>query len=831
MTRADFVPADAGVREEIRTRVDVNMCVEAGAGTGKTTVMVDRVVRIAASGHARMDEIAVITFTEKAAAELAARVREQLDLALRASEDDGERERLSAAIRDLSRAHIETIHAFAASLLRERPIEADLDPGFEVLVDLPAQLEFEAAYDEWLTAEMAAEEPPEALVNALNLGLEFRLVRDAAERLNEHRDLLPLPHFEPEPLGLGGIVEEIGAHLAPVRALAPIDDEDKAYQSLLEAIDLYEAASALAGERDEAARRALVLGDIGSFSGGNQKNWVNAQHCRDVKDALKAIKATLDGVRLRLRTEAVAALLEWLYGFVEWYDARRRKAGTADFHDLLVWARNLVRNRPEVRAYFQRKFRCILVDEFQDTDPLQVELIVFLCEDGQESADWRDVRLRPGSLFVVGDPKQSIYRFRRADIAMYDGIKSGMLAGDVREIVQNFRSVEEIIGWVNGVFAQLITESDGVQPRYIDLEPMPAGSEGQAAVTVIKGVAATNRGTDVRRAEAQALASLIQGAIGEAEWTVRDGGERRAARYADVAVLIPSRTELFIYEDALARAGVPYRHEGGRSFFMRQEVRELIAILRAIDDPSDAVAAVAALRSSAFACSDEELLIYRAGGGSFDYRKLRRDAEGRVADALRDLAAFEQWRHDTALPDLVRMVLDRTRMVEFAMLQPQGEQLAANLLKIIDQARELAAASGGGLRAFVRWLKQNIARTTDETDAAISEESDDVVRIVTIHAAKGLEFPIVAFANMNTERRTSTRVIVERAEAPAIDMRLGSKDKCFQTPGFEVAEQREQAYAEAEDVRLLYVAATRAKDMLIVPMIFDAEWEGCANRR
>ena len=820
MTPAKFEPADKDVRSEIRTHVDVNMCVEAGAGTGKTTVMVDRVVTIVASGHARMDEIAVITFTEKAAAELAGRVRQQLDAALAASTDPDQRDRLAAAIRDLNRAHIETIHAFAASLLRERPIEAKLDPGFEVLVDLPAQLEFEAAYEEWLTEEMAREPAPEALVNALNLGLDFKFVREAAEKLNQHRDLLPLPPFEPRPLDLGAVVARIGAALDPVRELKPLDEQDKAYVSLVDAIALHEAVGLLIGRSDGAARRALVLADLGPFGGGNQAHWHDADHCRRVKAALKLVKAALDDVRYQLRSEAVAALLEWLRGFVEAYNNRRLKAGTADFQDLLVWARDLVRDQREVRAYFQQRFRCILVDEFQDTDPLQVELIVFLCEDGQAASDWRDFRLRPGSLFVVGDPKQSIYRFRRADIAMYDDIKTRMFAGDVKEIVQNFRSVQEIIDWVNGVFTELIVETPRVQPKYIDLESMPVGSEGQAAVTVITGVGGSSA-PELRRSEADALASVIAGGIAGKKWSVRrdDGDGRREARYGDVAVLIPSRWELQWYEEALARAGVPYRHEGGRSFFLRQEVRELIAILRAIDDPSDAVAAVAALRSSAFACSDEDLLIHREAGGAFDYRKLRSDAAGRVADALRELAAFERRRHDTPLPDLVRMVLDRTRMVEFAMLQPQGEQVAANLLKIIDQARELAAASGGGLRAFVRWLKQNIARTTDETDAPISEESDNVVRILTIHAAKGLEFPIVAFANMNSDRRSNTRVIVDRTGTRSIDMRLGRKDERFQTPGFEDAEQRERAYDEAEDVRLLYVAATRAKDMLIVPLL------------
>ncbi len=285
-----------------------------------------------------------------------------------------------------------------------------------------------------------------------------------------------------------------------------------------------------------------------------------------------------------------------------------------------------------------------------------------------------------------------------------------------------------------------------------------------------------------------------------------------------MVVVIPSRTSLEVYEDEFARADLPYRHEGGRTFFIRQEVRVLVAVLRAIDDPGDAVAAVAALRSSAFGCSDEDLLLHRHAGGRFDHASVRADAAGPAAGALRALHALAELRYGVTLSELVRAVLDRTRLVEFAMLQPQGDQVAANLLKVIDQARTFAEASGRGLRGFVRWLKEHVNRASDETDAPISEETDDVVRVVTIHASKGLEFPIVVFANMATSRRDYTTVLADRV-VHRLHVKLGKKEDGFRTPGYGDAEAAEQPHTVAEEQRLLYVAATRAKDRLVLSFI------------
>ncbi|MBF6600840.1 MAG: UvrD-helicase domain-containing protein [Dehalococcoidia bacterium] len=829
MTAPDFTPGDALERLAIRDGIDDNMCVEAGAGTGKTTVLVDRIVEIVRSGHARVQEIAVITFTEKAAAELAARVREQLERARGAeATPDVERARFAAALRDLSRAHTETIHAFAAGLLRELPVEAGVDPGFQVLSDLPAQLAFETAYDEWMAAEMAAEPPP-ALIDALNLGLEYASVREAAESLQRHRDLLPLRRFAEREAAIEGLLAHLAQECETLARLEPraIVETDEALAALRRVLEMRRTFEALRG-RPQSLRRAIATAPRELGSRGNQQHWRHGQDCRDVKAALKRTADDLQACADALKQTAAARLLVWLQGFVRAYDERRKAAGQADFDDVLIWARDLVRDNAEARAYFAAQYRCILVDEFQDTDPLQAELILRICSDGTATSDWRRARLRPGSLFVVGDPKQSIYRFRRADIAMYDDVKQHVFGGEVRRIVQNFRSGAPIIDWVNRVFGELIAGQPGVQPAYVALTPHPAYA-GRGAVDLVRRVvpvAGRQQARQLRVAEANAVASMIAVAVADGAWPLRSG---RPARYRDIVVLIPSRAELDTYEDAFARAGVPYRHEGGRTFFLRQEVRELVAILRAIDDPADEVAAVAALRSSAFGLSDEDLLLYAAAGGRFDQRRLRTAASGAQPDGEGDAAAArvrEAWRlleemralrHVHILPDVVRTVLDRTQLVEAAMLRPQGEQVAANLLKLIDEARAFSGAAGGGLRGFVRWLKENMARTSDETDALISEETDDVVRVLTVHASKGLEFPVVVFANMGTERSNRTRVIAERASG-RLHARFGKSDARFATPGWDEALGAEQPHDDAEQCRMLYVAATRAQDRLVVPV-------------
>ncbi len=530
---AAFTPADAAARERIRTSIGENMCVEAGAGTGKTSVLVDRIVHLLSETDTDVRRIAVITFTEKAAAELASRVRRGLEDALSVTSDDARIARLEDALRGLNAAHIETIHAFASSLLRERPVEANLDPGFEVLDVLPAQLEFEHAYREWLTAEMAAEPPPEALVEALNLGLDPKHVREAAERLHEHRDMLPLAPYALTRVDASAVLDALAPHMAALESLRgrALDETDDAHQELERMFDWHADVRLLSHKPSQ--RRAIVMVRAPWYTKGNKGNWPPGD-CDAAKAALKKVRTILDAATDGVRSDAVAGIVMWLQAFVERYQAHRRDQGKADFDDLLIWSRDLIRKDPGVRNYFQSKFQRIFVDEFQDTDPLQAELIVSLCAQEPLPEDWRQTKLRPGSLFVVGDPKQSIYRFRRADIAMYDSVKRHVFGGEPVRIVQNFRSVKPIIDWVNSTFEQLFIEDEGVQPPYVDLAERP-DVQCDDPVTIVRGAApsSTERAAsadDVRRFEAQKIASLIRTNVDGGAWRVRqrDGSWRPA---------------------------------------------------------------------------------------------------------------------------------------------------------------------------------------------------------------------------------------------------------------------------------------------------------------
>jgi ATP-dependent helicase/nuclease subunit A len=276
----DLRIADRKERAYITTHVRENMCVEAGAGTGKTTVLVQRIINTVASGQCDVRHMAVITFTEKAAAELAGRVRRGLEDALAAAADTEQAARIETALRGLNHAHIETIHAFAASLLRERPIEAGLDPGFEVMDILPSQLAFESAYREWLNGEMAADPPPPALLEALDLGLTIERVREAAEALHRYRFLLPLDPYDRVDVDVATFTS-IAPDAAVLAAMhgAARDEEDQAYQAALAVAEWFSEISVLRAD-DATFRRAIAAFKMPSFSRGAQRNWRDPDDCR-----------------------------------------------------------------------------------------------------------------------------------------------------------------------------------------------------------------------------------------------------------------------------------------------------------------------------------------------------------------------------------------------------------------------------------------------------------------------------------------------------------------------------------------------------------------------
>ena len=369
-------------------------------------------------------------------------------------------------------------------------------------------------------------------------------------------------------------------------------------------------------------------------------------------------------------------------------------------------------------------------------------------------------------------------------------------------------------------------EVEGIQPANVELKASHRGVNlDRPPVVVVRGHNKELDADGVRQKEAEAVAALLREATaGDAKerWPVRDPAseEVREATPGDVAILLPTRAGLDAYEHSLARAGLPFRHEGSRDYFERDEVRDFVFLLQAIDDPLDRLALIGALRSSAFGCSDDDIVIHKGSGGSWDYRSETESDSERVTEAMGRLRKLHWRRTKLSLPELVQEVLDRSRMVEFALTLPDGPQAAANLLGIVDQARSFTAAGGGGPRTFTRWLAQNAERQAEEVDTDIAEEGDDVIRLLTMHGSKGLEFPIVVLANLATGDRNQVEP-VPKEEDSRLHFRVGAKTRggYYATPDYDSVWEHEKEAQIAEQTRLLYVAATRARDHLVIPDI------------
>jgi ATP-dependent helicase/nuclease subunit A len=819
---------DFPARERIAGELDANLCAEAAAGTGKTTVLVDRVVNLLASAGVRAEELVVITFTEKAAAELSARVRDALEVRA-ASAPSAERERLLEAARELYRAHIETIHSFATALLRERPVEAGIDPYFDVLDGLAAGLDFDTAYERFQD-ELFSEARPE-LELALRRGFTITELEEACKCLNAHRYLVPLKSPKPLSEDVPGAVARSEAVAKELEQLLTENDPgDDDAVPFVESVIVWTRKLLEAGEAEQ-ERIILFTSARTHLTAGRKENWPDGVMAR-VKALQKEHRGVVDDTRACLRSNALLGLLPHIDQFVQTYAEARRRAGRADFDDLLFWARDLLRDSEPARRYFRRRFRAVLIDEFQDTDPVQAELALLLTSDEDPAGrDWRTLKPAPGRLTVVGDPKQSIYRFRRADIAVYDDVKTGALAGGDVGISTNFRSNRELLEALNAIFGEVFKAKPGVQPANVTLEPPPDGAAAHRPPVVLAFGEEADSADELREREAQVIAAMLHRARRNG-WEVRDRREENRwckCRWGDMAILLPARTGLELYETALAEAGIPYRHEGARDFFERDEVRDLVWVLSAIDDPTDRVALIGALGSSAFAISNEQLVLHAAAAGTPSYRSPRKGPSEPMNEALEHLLDLHRMRRNLSLAEIVRRTVERTHLVEFALTRPDGEQGAANLLAIVDQARMFSAAGGGGLRAFIRHLRDSMELNEVEIEATVAEETDDVVRIMTMHGAKGLEYPIVALANLGTQS-SAKRVPVPRESERFLHFRVGADSRGrgghFTTPGYDEVWEDEKEYVEAERLRTLYVAATRARDHLLIPCVVPEQKAG-----
>ncbi len=793
---------DQAARDTAATDLDHNLFVEAAAGTGKTTALVRRILAAVTTGRARLTEIVAITFTEKAAGELKMRLREEIEGALAGGSgipaatgtkiDNTGRDRnvaptrtvthttLRAALADLERAQITTIHSFCAWILRERPIEARVDPQFAVADTLQARLLLEDAWAAWLEAELARS--PAALRHALLAEVELDKLPELLELLLAHRDrLTALPASVT--LDVAGLEQRLRDAAPALRrglqhCVTPEENFARSAQTLLDTLSTWSHLSA--------ERRVAVLSRLTLTGPRAKKSFDSEDAFREMRDTIKDVQPALEEFAATASHNLLVALAGWLQGFIAHWEKQKAQQALLDFDDLLLKTRDLLRQHAAVRDELRQRIRFLLVDEFQDTDPVQMEVIRLLGEGP------------PGKLFVVGDPKQSIYSFRRADIEMYASARAALTrAGKALVFNQNFRSRSTILDWVNAVFEKILVPStDGnYQPSYIPLVASESLRTTEPAVTLLRPKLFPDKqdAEQRRRAEAVAVARYLHQFVADGHGAWRD-----------VALLFRSYTAVELYGEVLHEHGVPFRVIGGRGYFQRQEIQTLIALLCCLDNPNDKLNLVATLRSLLFGWTDEQLFLAAAGGG-LDY--LRADQDG-----LKSLRELHQTRHDRSVAGFVEQVFARTKILEaFYASATDGAQCVANLLKALELARQLETAGVHTLRGFVRHLRETIIESHDEEPSPASEETEDVVRLLTMHKSKGLEFPVVVLADLPGKSQESHAAA--RFGPAGCELRFGER----RTAGFDELGEHHKKRETAEEIRLLYVAATRAKQRLVIP--------------
>jgi ATP-dependent helicase/nuclease subunit A len=806
-------PVDEAARERARRDHATSLVIEAGAGTGKTTLLIDRIEALLRGGAFRLDQIAAVTFTENAATTMKLRLRERLEKArLDNAAAPGERERAASALETIERAQISTIHALCAAILGERPLECGVVPGFRTADDAESELLFAEAWDGWLTDALLAGH--DVVMAALEHQIPFTSegpygergsLRGLARTLVDQRDLEPL--VESAALDPAAWRAELLEKAARARALAALAGDADTLAPKLAALAAF--ADGVGGLQGLPLARALSTLPVIAKNIGQKGHWPSPEALSEARD----VAAWTSGAAARWKGALSAALharvVAALRSVVHRYEAAKRDRGVLDFVDLLVLARNALRDRPDLREYFRRRFPVLIIDEFQDTDPLQVEIARLLAGE------------TPGALVVVGDAKQSIYRFRRAEVAYFRRLAEEARARDghaVLSLTQNFRSRPAILRFVNRAFATLIQASEAAdQPAYEAVQPQ-AGMDDPPSVIGLRFEAPYAEKEDLLRAEAAALARLVASVAAGAE-SVRDAatGEARPSTAGDVMVLCRRLSQVRHLEDALEDRGVRFTVEGGKSFFDRMEVHETLAVLRAVDDPSDRVSLVAALRSSFFGVSDRDIAAYALDGGMLWMGEADESKAGglEIAPALALIAELSRLRTRISVPALLERLYEETRVLAALTGTRRGEAAVANLEKIAALARKAYDLRVLTLRGFTRLLEERIESAREEPDLPSTRPGDrDTVRILSIHKAKGLEAPVVALFDSADEFFASVDSVTRWDEGT---IAISFRREC-QPPGWDVLAADEKARVWAEGRRLLYVACTRARDLLVIPV-------------
>lgn len=827
------MPVDQEYRDRILTDLDTTLLVEAGAGSGKTTSLVGRMLALIESGE-RVDQIAAITFTNKAASEMKERFRLALERAYRSSADGSElRERLGEALGNLDLIFIGTIHSFCGALLRERPIEVGLDPSFEE-IDEEDDKEFRAScWDDYM-ASLDGERRLR-FDELLSLRVDVNTLRAVYDRVSMFTDVtLPFeeqarPNFDRIRDTLFPLLEAAAPYIPtvePDKGWDPVQKLVRQTRQKMRLVDLSDNMRILECAQEFDRKLDVTL-----------NRWTSKAQASEMKQRFADWQiGVLFPFLQNWREYLYPKLIAFVRPALDYYRERRFASGKLNFQDLLMEAAGLLRDNGEARRYFAGRYRRLLVDEFQDTDPIQAELMFLLTgesEEGGEEKDWRRLKPRPGSLFVVGDPKQSIYRFRRADISIYNEVKARIGAcGAVLRLSANFRSVRSIGEFVNGQFVGKLPAAETEhQAAFVKMETYAQNPDGGRktphGVYVLTYPKISGGKAAIAQADAERVAKYIAWACngGNVQIEEREGGSR-AAVPGDFLILTKTREFIHLYAEQLDLHGVPADTSG--SITVYEELLTLWQLARLLDDPADKPAMLAVMRGMLFGLSDRELWAYQQEGhrfSLFDAPVIEACSEEArpVAVVLGRLRIYLDWVRKLSAATAFGRIVEDLGVLPYVSTLTAGSVRAGTMVRMLQLLHDDPAA-GTSWPALCRAIEAMLADRGMET-SSLYAGGNQAVRIMNLHKAKGLEAPVVFLACPCGESDHDATEYIDRSADPAvgyftISRSLGEfkTEVVAQPVGWAAMNEREREFANAEKDRLLYVAATRPKQMLVVSL-------------
>ena len=810
--------ADSEARSAIRDDLDVTMIVEAAAGTGKTTSLVQRLIGLVRHGRAGVETIAAITFTLKSAAHLREKFHEALEASLEQSSGD-ERVRISNAIERIERCFIGTTHAFCARLLRERPVEAAVDPDFSELNETDARFLGNRFFEEWIARASAVGDP--RLSALRGVGIVASDLKNAFRQQNGFSDVIPV--YEETTLpdldhALQSVFEFLDACQPHLPTDATRDEPDKFEEMVVDLIQRRRTQDL----RDSVSKATFLERALHPTRKPTLNRWPDKKIAKDLGLRYASLATSTIGPAVTRWKEYVhGIIMAFLVPAVREYARERRRNGTLTFEDLLICARDLLRSHPNVRRYFQRRFTHLLVDEFQDTDPLQAEVMFYLTGSDVEEVRWRSLVPRPGSLFIVGDPKQSIYRFRRADITIYLEVKRliEQSGGKVVQLSTNFRSLPAICDWVNENFSRMFSGQDvdeGKQAGHVELVPFQNG-EALCGTFVLASSGKTR--DEVAAVEATWIAEWVRSAV-DGQMMIDEEGATRPIQWGDILLVSAERKRLSVYARALEAAAIPYEVTGGKAFADSEEMHSILPALKCLVDPDDGVSLAAFLRGPLCGVDDQALYEFARAGGHFAlHRSIPDGVDLRIVTAFELLRTSVRESHQLPPAATLARLFDRLGVISLAASNKRGGTRSGNLLLALAFARRFSSR-GESLAEIVAEIEDLLDDTSDVEEMDVDPQRDNVVRLMNLHQVKGLEAPVVFLIDPIEPFKHPVDVIIDRKS----DQSLGY----FAIPpprkgpimlaipkGWDALQVEEKIFKEAERKRLLYVAATRAKSVLV----------------